>query len=307
MVDDTKISSASNCGKSKTDGTKKKFLNNRNNSRDHDFKPGRKNKDKFKGKCKDLEGFVFDANRYNQADEFMKTLNEIIDYVGANYENGDDVRAAIEVGTKPEISKPVKPEARGGKIDETDELIWKCEIDCYVRRKATLDSNLRKAFSLVWGQCTDIMREKLEALPNFANIKSEFDVLALLKEMKTINFKFEDQKYPYGSVYFAMKRFCTYRQTDQDTNNQHYDKFNNIVNVLDSYGIMLGQEDMLLESDQVYSSLNDTQKKKEENIVQARKRNRERFLAFCFIVKSDNGRYQDLKTDLENDYTKGMN
>ena len=47
-----------------------------------------KPKDKFKGKNKDLEGYIFDANKYNQANEYIKAVKEICQYVAQNYEYG---------------------------------------------------------------------------------------------------------------------------------------------------------------------------------------------------------------------------
>ena len=118
------------------------------------------NKEKFKGKCKELEGFIFDANRYNQADEYIRTVREIAEYVGTNYDHGSDVRQAIEEGVRPTFMKPVKPAPPDGEddIDETDEMIWKKEVDYYVKRVTTLEANLQNAFSLVWGQCSDVIR-----------------------------------------------------------------------------------------------------------------------------------------------------
>jgi hypothetical protein len=113
------------------------------------------NKEKFKGKCDKLEGFIFDANKYNQADDYIKTVKEIAEYVGAHYEMGADVRQVVEAindkTTAPALSKPVKPAPPEGSsiVDETDEMIWKKEIDFYVKQKALLESNLRKLFTLI--------------------------------------------------------------------------------------------------------------------------------------------------------------
>ena len=186
--------------------------NNGNNSRYKNNRKTKNNKEKFKGKYKELEGIIFDANRYIQADEYIKSVNEIAEYIGANYDNGADVRRCIEEGVKIDIEEPEEPLTNeSGNISETKKMIWMKEIDYYVKRHAQLDSNLRKACSLVWGQCTDVMREKLESLTTFNTIKANYDVLELLNQMKIITFKFEDQKYPFSSVYFANKKFYNYK------------------------------------------------------------------------------------------------
>ena len=48
-------------------------------------------RDGFKVKCKYIEDYVFDANRFNQADDYMKTLKEICEYIGSNYDGGADI------------------------------------------------------------------------------------------------------------------------------------------------------------------------------------------------------------------------
>lgn len=127
---------------------------------------------KFKGKCKDLEGVIFDANRFNQADEYIKSVREIAEYVGTNYDYGADIRRSIEEGRPADIPRPPQPPPSGdGAIDPVEEMIWKKELECYVKRKVALSENLRKAYSLVWGQCSDVMREKLEALSEFKAIR----------------------------------------------------------------------------------------------------------------------------------------
>ena len=148
-------------------------------------------------------------------------------------------------------------------------MIWKKELECYVKRKVALGENLRKAYLLVWGQYSDVMRERLEALPEFKAICDSDDVLGLLKHMKSINFKFEDQKYPFGSVYFANKRFYNYKQGSEDTNNQHYEKFNNLVSVVESYGGQIGHESILLKNDDEYQCLSEVEQADMDNLKAA--------------------------------------
>ena len=74
---------------SRNGSNKSKTKNNKNNN------GSKKNsnasiKAKFKGKCDGLEGFVFDAVRYNQADEYKKVKNEIAEYVCCNISTNND-------------------------------------------------------------------------------------------------------------------------------------------------------------------------------------------------------------------------
>lgn len=81
---------------------------------------------------------------------YIKTVKEIAEYVGANYDHGADVRQAIKEGKRPTFTKPVKPAPLNEEeeLDETDFIIWKKEIDYYVKRVSMLDLNLRRLFHL---------------------------------------------------------------------------------------------------------------------------------------------------------------
>lgn len=54
---------------------------------------------------------------------------------------------------------------------------------------------MKTLYSLVWGQCTKNMRQKVEALEDFETISNEGDGLALLRAIKAMVYNFQSQKY----------------------------------------------------------------------------------------------------------------
>ena len=91
----------------------------------------------------------------------------------------------------------------------------------------------------------DLLRAKVEALNNYAEIKSNNNILQLLKEIKTITYKFEDQRYVPHSLYLAYWAFYNFKQRPDDTNVQYLEQFNNTVDVLEQYGDTLGNDQAL--------------------------------------------------------------
>jgi hypothetical protein len=57
---------------------------------------GQANTPCFEGQCDELEGHVYDATDIHQADQFIKTTQEICDYIGRTYKYGMDMRLSIE-------------------------------------------------------------------------------------------------------------------------------------------------------------------------------------------------------------------
>jgi hypothetical protein len=84
------------------------------------------------------------------------------------YKHGGDIRsyiineviATIVIPTAPMITNPaaLTPE------EEVARMIFKGEVDAYIKRKGILYENVQKAYSLVLGQCTDLLQSKLHGL-----------------------------------------------------------------------------------------------------------------------------------------------
>jgi hypothetical protein len=88
---------------------------------------------------------------------------------------------AIQTLAVPVVTVPADP-AEGASRSET--RIWEKLIDEHVKRLTHLGENLKTLYSLVWGQCSDIMRQKVEAQDAFETISTTGDGLGLLRALK---------------------------------------------------------------------------------------------------------------------------
>ena len=73
--------------------------------------------------------------------------------------------------------------------------IFDKEIDMYMKRRSTLDENVQNCYSLVLGQCTDLLKSKLKQSHEWHAASTTYDVLILIRVIITITFKFNEQKY----------------------------------------------------------------------------------------------------------------
>jgi hypothetical protein len=160
---------------------------------------------RFKGNCAKLQGHIFDCSDYKQADKFVNTLKHISEYVGAAYKHGGDIRSSIINETRIIISVPAAPTIVDPQAPTPAEIVAKMiskgEIDSYIKRKLMLDDNVQKAYSLVLGQCTDLSQSKLKQQAQWAATSQDQDVIALTNLIKTITFRFEDQKFLLLALY----------------------------------------------------------------------------------------------------------
>ena len=88
-------------------------------------------------------------------------LQEIAEYFSRNYDYGTDLKLTIQKVQAFDVPMPGDVDANAS---DTEKLIWNKRVTEYVRRTAKLQSNMQKAFPLIYGQCTEFLRAKLEVL-----------------------------------------------------------------------------------------------------------------------------------------------
>ena len=139
----------------------------------------------------ELRSQYYDCSSYKEAERYITTTKMISQHVGRTFKDGGDIRATIDNMVRYVIPLPVDPatnytattDSSGNvltpreQVTYMEDLLMKQEVGVYVKRKASLDTNIQKAYSLVLGQCTELLKNKLKAVPNWVTIKDTQDVL----------------------------------------------------------------------------------------------------------------------------------
>ena len=144
----------------------------------------------------------------------MTNIKRIAEYVGTEYRQGGDIRSTVENEVAPQIPIPPEPTVPDDAEDlsTAQKLIFKGQISEYIKREATLQQNMQRAYSLILGQCTELLRAKLKQSNDWALVSAAFDVLGLIRLIKSIVFKFDDQKFLPVSLHQAKQNFYSFRQ-----------------------------------------------------------------------------------------------
>ena len=163
---------------------------------------------KFKGNSTALEGYIFDCSDSKQADKFITAIKRILEHVGTEYKYGGNICSSVENSTRFAIPLPVVPDDTAN--DLTRSVATK-KIDIYVKWDGILDENLQKEYSLIFGQCTELLKSKLKSSIKWDAMSSTYDMFALLEAIKTIIYKSEDQKYLPLSLHNAKTNFYNFQ------------------------------------------------------------------------------------------------
>jgi hypothetical protein len=261
-------------------------------------------KSKFEGRCKELEGHVYDICGAHQANQFMKTTEEIGLYVGQNYTHGGDIGTAVRTLERPNIVSPEDPPADATMAVKKR---WEEQLKQWGQRVDAMENNITKLYNLVWGQCSDALRAKIEAQSEFAAIRDHpMEGIELLKLIKTISFKFEPQVYKPMAIDDAVYKFVTSRQGKHTTTAEYLEHFQNNLDVLEAVGADMGPHRgmvSMVTGDQVTITENQgINGATPAQIIEAN----ERSIAVAFINKADKTRYGRLIEDLRNNYLMGQ-
>ena len=226
------------------------------------------------------------------ADQFIKTKKEISIYVGTEYKQGSDLHLGIDILVAPTIPVLANPPINA---DVTQNRIWEKQVDLSVKKVDQLQTNIQLLFSLVWGQCTDVMQSKVEASTTYKAIANSNDGIELLKLIKDIAFIFSSQKYLPHAIHDAKRRFFLQFQGRQLNVKDYLDQFTIHVNVRDHIGANIVNDTGILEQLAQGAAITDVHKNEA----------REQYLAAAFIMGADRSRFGKLIKDLENSHLLG--
>ena len=98
-------------------------------------------------------------------------------------------------------------------------MVFKGKVELYAKRKSTMDSNIHKPYSLVFGQCSELLQIKMKQQSQWDYILLDQNAIALLEMINIVTFFFEDQNFLPLDLYQAKANiyvFCQDYMTDQD-------------------------------------------------------------------------------------------
>ena len=121
------------------------------------------------------------------------------------------------------------------KLMEQESTHYHNEWRTHHKRNSQLEKTRGQAFSMIWGQCMQVLLDKMKHDPDWMITSESYDPLMLLKLIeKMILVQTEDQ-YPYVTVYDQESTFYSFNQHTL-SNEAWYKRFNTKVDVGSAIG-----------------------------------------------------------------------
>ena len=83
--------------------------------------------------------------------------------------------------------------------------------------------------SVVHGQCTDAMKQKIQVQAGYQLASDESDLIGLMQIIKKICYNYQAEQYPPLSTVRALVKAFTFKQTDMMSDIEWSEEFNNIM------------------------------------------------------------------------------
>ena len=113
---------------------------------------------KTSGSIEELSDVVFDCEDGKQSANFEELLDKLAVYLGGKFEHGGEVLVMVKA---LEAKKLKKPDPVDKNADEVDKAIWTLDLAAWVKKRNKIDDNMKRGYSIVWGQCSEYMKAKL--------------------------------------------------------------------------------------------------------------------------------------------------
>ena len=113
---------------------------------------------RFVGKEEGLGAFVYQALAGSDAsNQYTKTTEEIIRYATTKFTHGCDVEQSLTDGVLLDFPLPVAPATIPPALapDAGELMLWKMEAQMVLAKRQTLQDNMKGAYALILGQCSE--------------------------------------------------------------------------------------------------------------------------------------------------------
>jgi hypothetical protein len=169
----------------------------------------------FMGDIEELQGSIYDCANTSDADRYLKTTTKIQEYVGRTLILGELLSPALENPSAgiPVLAPPTPNYADPAVPTAIETMIMGEEIKLHVKQKVAMQENNRKLYSILRGQCTDLMLSRVEGHANYPAIKTARNGLGLLEIIPICSYQaLASHQLPPHTIHKAMVRFYNFKQ-----------------------------------------------------------------------------------------------
>jgi hypothetical protein len=127
------------------------------------------------------------------------------------------------------------------KLNDQEQIDYSNECGNHSRRISTLETHQGQAYSLILGQCTQLLQDKMKQEESWTTVSASYNPLKLYRLIKRVVLKQTKDQYPFAAVHKQSLAVLITKQGGL-SNTQWYNRFNMRHNAARSDGVELGHK-----------------------------------------------------------------
>jgi hypothetical protein len=172
----------------------------------------------FEGRCEAIKHHVYDVTPgKNGFDVFSKTTTEIGQYIALTVANAGEFTLVMRPDNLgfPTIMAPAAPADRN---DLVEVELWREANKRYNKAVEQREENQKRAYAIVWGQCSPTVQDRVKASANYMAINTNLVWIGLLGLIRTSMYTGATSKDKMHALYDALDKFYAFRQGSRTDN-----------------------------------------------------------------------------------------
>ena len=244
-----------------------------------------------------MKGHVFECfeEQYDRR-QFAKTKDALQSYVTKISSYPEDFSALFD----DEITEPsmVLPDELPEDASTVAKAVWDQELKEFVKRKSAFKGTLAAIQAVILGQCSEDMKDRLKALPEFKARTKKVDCAWLLNQVLSITLRFDSRKNAFVSLMAAQRAFYTCKQHPGQSPTAYLEELRGWAVTITQQGASIaGNPNLIAANDESGNALS-----AEDRLQRAY----DKTLAIALITGADPIRYGAMITKLSNRYAQGF-
>ncbi len=210
---------------------------------------------------------------------------------------------------KPKKDDPECLDNSGNPDPDTFEmavLAWKEDYKSMKYRMERYKGIKSNAWALMYDQCLPELKNKLEGTKGYADTKRMNDVAKLLIMIRGYCCQFDLLSNVYMAIVAAIKNLFYFFQMNNQSNTDYHEDFIAMLEVMEEYGGAGSMRHVPNMSRKKIQSMGmDLGKATSDQLKQAKKTVRDKFLAALMLSRANGAKYNDLKRNMKENFVTG--
>ena len=181
---------------------------------------------------------------------------------------------------------------------EEFKILYKAEVDSWIRRKDTYRSNVGRAYALLYERCNKAMQTKLLSRKDFTSMKG--DPFKLLDAIKAHSVSYQENKYPMNSITDAIRNLVNLKQKEDESLIDYGRCFKVARDVFKS---QVGGPLVLTP---IAEKIQGYDEKDPDKVKECREEAYQQWLAYVYISNADHAKYGTLLSGLSGQFALGQ-